>query len=106
MIDMYDCPHQMTINKYTHMQQCLASRRLETVAATSLRMVHVLIQKVASCQCCAGALLQDVEMKVLRWLHAEEATGVQYLEVITTVYAVTCTVNSLCKDTRCKDNQS
>lgn len=25
--------------------------------------------------------LQEVELKVLRWLHEEEATGVQYLEV-------------------------
>ena len=26
-------------------------------------------------------LLQEVEVKVLRWLHEEEATGIQYLEV-------------------------
>lgn len=27
---------------------------------------------------------QEVELKVLRWLHEEEATGVQYLEVCPT----------------------
>ena len=26
--------------------------------------------------------MQEVEVKVLRWLHEEEATGVQYLEVL------------------------
>ncbi len=25
--------------------------------------------------------MQEMEVKVLRWLHEEEATGVQYLEV-------------------------
>lgn len=32
---------------------------------------------------CQGIILavQEVEVKVLRWLHEEEATGVQYLEV-------------------------
>lgn len=33
-----------------------------------------------SCQRVVLAL-QEVEVKVLRWLHEEEATGVQYLEV-------------------------
>ena len=33
-----------------------------------------------ACQCSTHAL-QEVELKLLRWLHEEEATGVQYLEV-------------------------
>ena len=33
--------------------------------------------------CCESCSLdiQEVEVKVLRWLHEEEATGIQYLEV-------------------------
>lgn len=33
---------------------------------------------------------QDVEMKVLRWLHSEEATGVQYLEAAVAEYLGSC----------------
>ena len=31
-------------------------------------------------------------MKVLRWLHAEEATGIQYLEVINNHNSVCCSI--------------
>lgn len=41
---------------------------------------HQLFLRLASPQKITLAL-QEVELKVLRWLHEEEATGVQYLEV-------------------------
>ncbi len=53
---------------------CLCSTCCEAQAWSSRLCLHYIADS-------ARAVMQEVEVKVLRWLHEEEATGVQYLEV-------------------------
>lgn len=49
--------------------------------------------------------MQEVEVKVLRWLHDEEATGVQYLEVSACHVLPAKRSLSSCNKPSCQDMQ-